>query len=156
MRFTERSEPMRARKRDVGDRDVGDRVRIGYLGSDFYTHPVGKIMLPILPSHDRSRFHVIAFHDGKKSDANTVAMKKVVDRFEKIHGRSDDEVIQRIRRDELDGLIDPGGYRLAAIDCECCRDASHRFRFRFWGIQTPRRSKRLTTDLPIGLPIRRD
>jgi len=41
------------------------------LGSDFYTHPVGKIILPILQSHDRERFEINVYHDGKKTESLT-------------------------------------------------------------------------------------
>ncbi|TWU57271.1 hypothetical protein Poly59_01780 [Rubripirellula reticaptiva] len=59
MRFTERPEKIPRRLRQPGE-----RICIGYLGSDFYTHPVGEIVLPILESHDRSQFDVTVYHDG--------------------------------------------------------------------------------------------
>jgi len=105
MRFTERPEKLVKQKRNLGD-----KLRVGYLGSDFFTHPVGKIILPILQAHDRQKFHVVVYHNGKKSDANTEATRKAVDQFKTIHGCDDDDVFRMIRSDELDVLIDLGGY----------------------------------------------
>lgn len=105
MRFSERPQPLPPRQRSSGD-----KLRIGYLASDFYTHPVGKIMLPILQSHDRQRFRVAVYHDGPQSDAITRATRAAVDQFTSVHGCSDETVFQRLRDDQLDVLIDLGGY----------------------------------------------
>jgi predicted O-linked N-acetylglucosamine transferase (SPINDLY family) len=105
MRFGERSE--RVAKRN---RNSSDRIRIGYLASDFYTHPVGKIMLPILQSHDRQRFDVRVFHGSNKTDATTRATREAVDGFTTIHGWTDDRVVDVIRGEAIDVLVDLGGY----------------------------------------------
>ncbi len=105
MRFTERAETVRPRQRPLHE-----RIRIGYLSSDFYTHPVGKLMLPILQSHDRERFHTTVYHDGHRSDATTCATRAAVDSFVSLRGWSDDRVLETIRSHELDVLIDLGGY----------------------------------------------
>ncbi|WP_210421352.1 O-linked N-acetylglucosamine transferase, SPINDLY family protein [Roseimaritima ulvae] len=105
MRFSDRPQPLPPRSRRSGE-----KLRIGYLASDFYTHPVGKIMLPILQAHDRQRFHVAVYHDGRQSDAITRATLATVDQFTSFHGCSDESVFQRLRDDGLDVLIDLGGY----------------------------------------------
>jgi|GEM_PF-1353692 len=88
----------------------GDQIRIGYLSSDFYTHPVGKIILPILQAHDHERFRIYAYHDGKRTDVNTTAVQQTVDHFITTHGWPDQQVLERIRGDGIDVLIDLGGY----------------------------------------------
>jgi predicted O-linked N-acetylglucosamine transferase (SPINDLY family) len=105
MRFTQPSDALPARPRMAAE-----KVRVGYLGSDFYTHPVGKIMLPLLQSHDRQRIEINVYHDGKKSDATTESIKKTVDYFTYVNGWSDERLIESVRMDELDVLIDLGGY----------------------------------------------
>ena len=105
MRFKQPREDLPSRARQPGE-----RIRIGYLGSDFYTHPVGKIIIPILESHDREQFHVTTYHDGKKSDGNTDTARKAVDDFVMTSGWPDDQVFERIRGDNLDVLIELGGY----------------------------------------------
>ncbi len=88
----------------------GEKIRVGYLSSNFYTHPVGKIMLPILQAHDHERFRIYAYHDGKRSDANTLAVHQAVDHFVTTHGWTDLQVLEAIRREQIDILIDLGGY----------------------------------------------
>ncbi len=105
MRFSDHPQPLPPRPESAGG-----QIRIGYLASDFYTHPVGKIMLPILQSHDRQRFRVAVYHDGPQSDAITRATCRAVDQFTSLHGSSDEAVFRRLREDRLDVLIDLGGY----------------------------------------------
>ncbi len=105
MRLSERAERV-----DKRVRTINERIRIGYLASDFYTHPVGKLMLPILQSHDREQFDIRVFHGGKKSDALTQAISATVDELTVIHQWSDDRVVETIRAQGIDVLVDLGGY----------------------------------------------
>ncbi|WP_186775164.1 O-linked N-acetylglucosamine transferase family protein [Allorhodopirellula solitaria] len=105
MHFTQPSDAVPTRPRMAAE-----RVRVGYLGSDFYTHPVGKIILPILQSHDRQRCEINVYHDGKISDATTHEINESVDYFTNVHGWSGDRLSESVRKDELDVLVDLGGY----------------------------------------------
>ncbi len=105
MRFTESSQSIPKRK--VGQ---NARVRVGYLSADFYLHPVGKLMLPVLESHDRGKVEVIVYHDSTTRDHITDAVRSVSDRFFYCHQWSDSEAVEKIREHELDILIDLGGY----------------------------------------------
>ncbi|TWU42180.1 O-linked N-acetylglucosamine transferase, SPINDLY family protein [Novipirellula artificiosorum] len=105
IRFTERPVPLAKRQRAVNE-----KIRIGYLAADFYTHPVGKIILPILESHDRDLFHVTVYHDSEQFDEITKATEQAVDRFVLIQAMEDEAVAQAIRQDQLDVLIELGGY----------------------------------------------
>lgn len=105
MHFTQPSDSVPLRPRMTTE-----KIRVGYLGSDFYTHPVGKIILPILRSHDRQRCEINIYHDGKKSDATTGAIKSTVDYFSNVSECSDERLMETIRTDDLDVLIDLGGY----------------------------------------------
>jgi len=105
MRFTQPADELPKRPRMAAE-----KIRVGYLGSDFYTHPVGKIILPILQSHDRERFEINVYHDGKKSDAMTASIRESVDYFTNVHGWADERLLESVRRDDLDVLIDLGGY----------------------------------------------
>ncbi|WP_146405991.1 O-linked N-acetylglucosamine transferase family protein [Allorhodopirellula heiligendammensis] len=105
MHFTQPSDSLPPRPRMAAE-----KIRVGYLGSDFYTHPVGKIILPILQSHDLKRCEINIYHDGKKSDATTNAIKESVDYFTSVQGWADDRLLESVRLDDLDVLIDLGGY----------------------------------------------
>lgn len=105
MHFTQPSDSVPRRPRMTTE-----KIRVGYLGSDFYTHPVGKIILPILQSHDRQRCEISIYHDGKKSDATTGAIKNTVNYFSNVSEFSDEQLMETVRTDDLDVLIDLGGY----------------------------------------------
>ncbi len=89
---------------------IPQRIRVGYLAADFYTHPVGKLMLPILQAHDCKRFHVSVYHDGGNWDDVTNRVCQAVDHFAQVHGRSDEAVLRLLREHRLDVLVDLGGY----------------------------------------------
>jgi predicted O-linked N-acetylglucosamine transferase (SPINDLY family) len=105
MRLTERPQTIHVRPRKDGE-----PISIGYLGADFYTHPVGKLIKPILWSHDRPAFRVHVYHDGSKHDAITKDVMEASDKFLHSHGWSDGRLLSQIREDQIDVLIDLGGY----------------------------------------------
>ncbi|TWT82254.1 hypothetical protein CA13_37160 [Planctomycetes bacterium CA13] len=74
LRFAERADTINRRKRT--DKE---KIRVGYLAADFYMHPVGKLMLPILEAHDRDCFHLSVYHDGDHEDATTQLTRQTVD-----------------------------------------------------------------------------
>jgi predicted O-linked N-acetylglucosamine transferase (SPINDLY family) len=45
-------------------RDVTDRIRVGYLSSDFYHHATSMLMVELLEQHDRSKLDVTLFSYG--------------------------------------------------------------------------------------------
>ncbi len=86
------------------------RFRIGYLGADFYVHPVGKLMLPLLEAHDRNEFEIFVYHDNARSDGITQSTRDTVDTFRTTHGMDDIELLETIRKDQVDVLFELGGY----------------------------------------------
>ncbi len=105
MRFSERPDWLRAAKPATAD-----RIRVGYLSADFYTHPVGKLILPVLQSHSRDQFSIHVYHHGERQDSITESTKKAVDSFEYTHGWDDRKLLEKLRGDDLDVLVDLGGY----------------------------------------------
>ncbi|MEZ6091556.1 MAG: tetratricopeptide repeat protein [Pirellulaceae bacterium] len=86
------------------------KLRVGYLSKDFYVHPVGKLMVPILESHDRERVDVYVYHDGEKHDPMTKRAETAAMLFRKTHGKPAHEMEQLLQDDQLDVLVDLGGY----------------------------------------------
>ncbi len=86
------------------------RLRVGYLSSDFYVHPVGKISNAIFENHDRSRFKIVAYFDGRKRDKLTNQIRSKVDDFHDVNRMTDDQLMEQIDRDQIDVLFDLGGY----------------------------------------------
>ena len=87
-----------------------DRIRIGYLSTDFCRHAMSFLIAELLERHDRSRFEVYGYcaspEDGSDIRARVLA---AMDHHVKITGLMDAEAAARIRADEIDVLIDLNG-----------------------------------------------
>jgi protein O-GlcNAc transferase len=92
-------------------RKAGDRVRIGYFSGDFYQHPVPVLMVEILELHDRERFEVFAYSYGPDDgSAMRARLERAPEHFVDVRWDPDDILLERLRRDELDVLVDLKGY----------------------------------------------
>jgi predicted O-linked N-acetylglucosamine transferase (SPINDLY family) len=87
-----------------------DRIRVGYLSSDFCSHAMSYLIVELFERHDRSRFEIHGYctspEDGSPIRARVIA---AFDRFTLIRSLSDETAAQRIRDDEIDILIDLNG-----------------------------------------------
>ncbi|MES2471528.1 MAG: hypothetical protein V4601_01680 [Pseudomonadota bacterium] len=87
------------------------KIRLGYLSSDFGEHPVGAQIAELLELHDRSRFDVLGFStragDGSPLRARLVA---AFDKFLDLEALSDASAAQRIADEKIDILIDLNGH----------------------------------------------
>jgi len=91
--------------------DSAQRIRIGYLSSDFQEHPAAYLVTELLELHDRAQFEVYAYSYGPRDDG---AMRQriihAVDHFIDIAWEPDDLAVERIRSDGIDILVDLKGY----------------------------------------------
>uniref|UniRef100_A0A7C4RUE6 protein O-GlcNAc transferase n=1 Tax=Desulfatirhabdium butyrativorans TaxID=340467 RepID=A0A7C4RUE6_9BACT len=87
-----------------------DRIHIGYVSADFRTHSVAYFIEPILTHHDRSRFHITAYSDTEKEDETTDRLRGLVDSWKQTSYMKDETLIETIRRDGIDILVDLGGH----------------------------------------------
>ncbi|MCB6177856.1 tetratricopeptide repeat protein [Rhodobacter sp. Har01] len=87
-----------------------DRIRIGYLSTDFCRHAMSFLIAELLERHDRSRFQVWGY-DASPEDGSDIRARVLaaLDRHVPIHGLTDAEAAARIRADEIDILIDLNG-----------------------------------------------
>jgi predicted O-linked N-acetylglucosamine transferase (SPINDLY family) len=87
-----------------------DRVRVGYLSSDFCSHAMSYLIAELFERHDRTRFEVHGYcaspDDGSPIRARVIA---AFDRFVSVRCLTDEAAAQRIRDDEIDILIDLNG-----------------------------------------------
>ena len=81
------------------------RLRVGYLSSDFLNHPVGRTILPLISSHDRTRFEVFCYAEVRRPDAMTERFRSCVDHWHTTVGKSDAEVAGMVRADGIDVLV---------------------------------------------------
>ena len=94
----------------VPDRTPGRRLRVGYLSPDLYAHVVACFFLPIVARHDRARFEVYCYYTRDLNDAVTDGLRGLSDRWADCAGRSDAEIADRIRADNVDILVDLAGH----------------------------------------------
>jgi protein O-GlcNAc transferase len=94
-----------------GERYGHDRIRLGYISSDFCQHPVPLLIAQLIESHDRSRFEVLGFSTGL-NDASPIRarIEKAFDHFHDVQGRPAHLVAKLLREQEIDILIDLTGH----------------------------------------------
>lgn len=90
---------------------TGAPLRIGYLSPDFRRHPTAHLTRELYGAHDRSQVEVIGYslHEGP-DDALTRAVEAGCDAFHRVAGETTRELVQRIRADDLDVLVDLAGH----------------------------------------------
>ncbi|BAO43530.1 O-linked N-acetylglucosamine transferase, SPINDLY family protein [Thiolapillus brandeum] len=85
------------------------RLRVGYVSSDFRTHPVSVFLEPLLEQHDRNRFEIHCFYNNRRIDGITTRLKKLSDRWHEIADRDDEAVASLIKSEGIDILVDLNG-----------------------------------------------
>ena len=92
-----------------------ERVRLGYLSSDFGRHAMGYLVAGLFEQHDRARFSVHAYCIGHEDgSALRARMKRAFDRFTPLAGLSDEAAARVIAADEIDILVDLNGLTAGA------------------------------------------
>lgn len=87
-----------------------EKIRIGYLSSDFRDHPVAAQVVGLLERHDRARFEVVGLSTGRE-DGGAVHRRiaKACDRFFDIGHMGSREAADLIHKAEIDILVDLNG-----------------------------------------------
>jgi protein O-GlcNAc transferase len=88
----------------------GRKIRVGYVSSDLYSHPVGWLGAGPIMAHDHDDFEVVVYANQTCADALTERIRGSVDRWVPILGLDDDAVAARIVADEIDILVDLAGH----------------------------------------------
>ena len=90
-----------------------DRIRIGYLSSDFGDHPVAAQIVGLLERHDRSRFEITGLFTGRADgSARYNRVVKACDHFRSIGSMGARDAAALIREAEIDILVDLNGQTL--------------------------------------------
>jgi predicted O-linked N-acetylglucosamine transferase (SPINDLY family) len=92
-----------------------DRIRVGYLSSDFCSHAMSYLIVELFERQDRSRFELHGYcvspDDGSPIRARVIA---AFEHFTSVRALSDEAAARRIRDDEIDILIDLNGLTAGA------------------------------------------
>jgi predicted O-linked N-acetylglucosamine transferase (SPINDLY family) len=99
--------------------DPERRLRVAYLSPDLRRHSVAYFVESFIGRHDAAAFEVFCYSTGAGEDDTTNRIKAAVPHWRRMHGAPDAALLQQIRADQIDILIElsglTGGDRLAAI-----------------------------------------
>jgi predicted O-linked N-acetylglucosamine transferase (SPINDLY family) len=88
------------------DPSADRHLRVGYVSPDFSQNPVGRFMLPLLANHDHKEFEIFCYSDIRRPDAMTERLRACADVWRPSAGVSDERLIETIRADQIDILVD--------------------------------------------------
>jgi predicted O-linked N-acetylglucosamine transferase (SPINDLY family) len=94
----------------ANERSPDRRLRVGFVSSDFFWHPVTVFLIPLLERRDRDAWQVFAYYTGARPDETTARVQALVDGWLDAAPLSEAELAQRIRRDGIDVLFDLTGH----------------------------------------------
>ena len=86
------------------------KIRIGYVSADLRLHSVSYFLEPVLRHHDRNRFEIFAYYNGRRLDAVSERMKSCCDVWRDVASLPDQQLTAMIQRDQIDILIDLSGH----------------------------------------------
>jgi protein O-GlcNAc transferase len=86
------------------------RLKIGYIGGEFWFAPSYFFLIPILSNYDRSNFEIILYDTVGREDEATAAYRNSSTAFRKVHRCNPREVASLIRADQIDILVDLSGH----------------------------------------------
>jgi protein O-GlcNAc transferase len=96
--------------RHANTADPERRLRVGYVSPDFRSHAVAYFLLPILAHHDREQVEAFCYADVACPDGLTAFLRSLAHEWRDIHGLSTDRLVELIRRDRIDILVDLAGH----------------------------------------------
>lgn len=88
-----------------------DKIRIGYLSSDFHDHATAHLLIETLEARDRARFDIRAYNCGGANDGEM--RRRIVaacDGFSDVATLSDLDAARAIHADGIDILVDLKGF----------------------------------------------
>ena len=88
------------------DRDPERRIRVGYMGGDFYENPSFYFLIDFFRNHDHTQFEVIGYDLRGRNDARTAEFRRLCNSWRNCSALKDDEIIDFIRADAIDVLVD--------------------------------------------------
>ncbi len=86
------------------------RLRIGYVSNDFAAHSVATFLEPVLARHDRARVEVFCYASVPRPDEVTRRLQACAEHWRDVLPLTDEQAARQIRADDIDLLIDLGGY----------------------------------------------
>jgi len=88
----------------------GEKLRIGYLSSDFRDHPLGENVAPLLRHHDHQQFEIFCYSNVAVADAVTDTFEGFADHWRPIQGLTDEAIAEKIQDDAIHIMVYLGGH----------------------------------------------
>ncbi len=100
--------PYRARwPRHPNKRDPQRQLRVGIVSGDMFNHAVSSYVLPILETlKDDPTLSLHIYHNHTAEDQMSVRLRACVQSWTTVSGFTDDRLVERIRSDRIDILLD--------------------------------------------------
>lgn len=97
------------------EKDVRRPIRVAYLSADFHAHATAYLMAQVFEMHDRLRVKSFAYSFGQDSDdAMRQRLRAAFDEFREVRELADEHVVQQLREDSIDIVVDLKGYTRGA------------------------------------------
>ncbi len=90
--------------------DPERRLKIGYVSPDLRAHSVAYFIEPVLANHDPETIETYCYAEISQPDAVTARLKPLATHWRDTFGRTDGEMIDMIRNDGIDILVDLTGH----------------------------------------------
>jgi len=94
----------------VNTRAADRAIRLGYVSGDLVQHAVGLFLRPVLESHDKNQFDVYCYSNNDTNDDLTADLRSKVSTWRDVASLDDRSLIERVRSDEIDILVDLSGH----------------------------------------------
>ena len=101
--------------KDFEPRVHSNKIRLGYVSSDFNSHAVSYLISGLIETHCRENFEVFGYSlNSKYTDKMNHRMRNAFDKYIECDDLDDKEVALRIKKEEIDILIDLNGHTLGS------------------------------------------
>jgi len=90
--------------------DPQRKLKIGYVSADFRAHSVAYFIEPILANHSRVQVEIFCYYNNRHQDDITHRLAACADHWIPCAAMSDEQLVQRIRADRIDILVDLSGH----------------------------------------------
>lgn len=87
-----------------------EKIRVGYLSTDWRRHPVAHFIRPLLFDYNEDRFSVFVYQLNAVEDDVTRMLRKSRANWREMAGSSHADIAAQIYADEIDILLDLGGH----------------------------------------------
>ena len=105
------ADPVARRPTYTNDRDPDRRLRVAYVGNQFYKHTVSLNLMPLFEEHDPEQIELICYSDLAPDQEDEIAKRlKQLAGWRCTAGLADDALAETLKDDRVDVILDPVGF----------------------------------------------